>query len=421
MLINFKIRNYKVFDEEVSMSFEADMRIKKFLSNTIEINNHNILKVAGVYGPNNTGKTCLLLALRTIRDIMLKENDISFNNSFKDNKVTELEIEYEIDKRFYRYYVKYNSVDNLYIYERLEEKKGNSYHNLLEKKEYGLFIRLSERMNKTEKQFYSDNYPIFMMLKLENTALDEAQKDYLSFAKSIELIRMDRALNISKTISLLKEDEEAKKFIISFIKNCDLNIEDYGYSDNIISDIDITKELSFINQTNINKDSFKLWSKHHGFTVPSAFFDSVGTQKIVALAGHIYDAFKNGKILLIDEIDSSLHHVITRAIIALFNNVLNNKAQLIFATHDALLMDVRRLFRKEQIWLTDIDESGKTKLIQLSEFTSRDENGIRGDEEIIDYYLKGRFGGIPTPDLFDTLFSLLGSDSDGEKENINIG
>lgn len=409
MIINFKINNFKLFPNDVSMSFIADMRIKKFTSNTISKNNLNILKVAGIYGPNNTGKTCLILALNSIKNIMLGENTDTYNNSFFENKITEIEIEYEMNNSFYKYFAKYDSIDRIYMYERLEEKNNNTYVKIFEKKEDGLHMKLDGRKITFDKRLYSDNYPILKIIKLSDTNLEKMQLDYLTFANSIQLLKMDNQIDITKTINLLKTNQEAKSFITSFIKNCDLNIEDFGLSEDIISDVDISNEL---NKTSINKDALKLWSKHYGYTVPSAFYDSVGTQKIIALAGYIYDAFKNGKILLIDEIDSSLHHVITRAIIALFNNELNTKAQLVFSTQDALLMDLRRLFRKDQIWLTDITDNNGPILIHLSEkFTSRDSNGIRGDEDITDFYLKGRFGGIPTPDLFDTLFDLLGSEN----------
>ena len=138
--------------------------------------------------------------------------------------------------------------------------------------------------------------------------------------------------------------------------------------------------------------------------VPSVFFDSVGTLKLIALSGYIYDALSNGKTLIVDEIDSSLHHILTKSIVAMFSNMLNTKAQLLFTTHDALLLDLKEMFRKDQIWLVDILDSSSSKISRLSEFTSRAENGIRGDEEnITDYYLKGQFGSIPTPDLFSSL------------------
>ena len=151
------------------------------------------------------------------------------------------------------------------------------------------------------------------------------------------------------------------------------------------------------------KESLKFFSKHNGYRVPSIFFDSVGTLKLVALSGYIYEALIKGKTLIIDEIDSSLHHILTKSIVAMFNNMLNKEAQLVFTTHDALLLDLKNMFRKDQIYLVDIKNSYSSKITRLSEFISRDSNGIRGDENIIEYYLKGQFGSIPTPDLFSSL------------------
>ena len=56
-----------------------------------------------------------------------------------------------------------------------------------------------------------------------------------------------------------------------------------------------------------------------------------------------------------------------------------------------------------QIWLVDVLGSSSSKVTRLSSFTSRSENGIRGDEDITEYYLKGQFGSISSPDLFSTL------------------
>ena len=254
----------------------------------------------------------------------------------------------------------------------------------------------------------NDNYPLFMVFDLRTTLIEGIQKDYMEFAKSIISVNMELPMSISKTIDLMQNDEKARTFIVSFAKNCDLNIEDFGYSNDVISDVNINDKLSIMSQQNINsKELLKIWSKHHGHIVPSIFFDSIGTRKLLALAGYIYEVLTKGGVLLIDELDSSLHHVIIRAIIALFNNELNTKAQLVFSTHDALTMDLKRLFRKDQIYLTDINQSGNNEVIRLSKkFTSRSENGFRGNEDIVDYYLKGRFGGIPTPDLFDTMYEV---------------
>ena len=73
-----------------------------------------------------------------------------------------------------------------------------------------------------------------------------------------------------------------------------------------------------------------LTSVYNGVKVPSILFDSTGTKKIAALASYVIDALENNRILVIDELDNSLHFKLTRGILALFNNELNEKAQLIW-------------------------------------------------------------------------------------------
>nr|WP_296473371.1 AAA family ATPase [uncultured Acetatifactor sp.] len=79
-------------------------------------------------------------------------------------------------------------------------------------------------------------------------------------------------------------------------------------------------------------DQIRLVSVYKGVHVPSILFDSTGTKKIAALASYIIEGIEQGRILVVDELDSSLHFKLTRAIVAMFNNELNMGAQLIFAT-----------------------------------------------------------------------------------------
>ena len=413
MILAYKVKNYKTFKNEVGMSFKADMRIKHFKANTNHIGNTRILKTIGVYGPNNTGKTCLLNSIYALKSIMLNERVSDIYNSFYNDYVTRFDITYEFNGNVYKYSVEYDSMNCEYLFEQLDKFVLTEHNNYSVE---NIFVRNRDRIdislnNAIPVSLLNNYYPLFMMLSLKGTELEIAQNDYISFAKSIQIINMELPMIINKTLELMQKDEKAKRFIISFAKNCDLNIEDLGYSNSIVCDINksISEKLSkYVNNESLNKELLKIWTKHHNHVVPSVLFDSIGTRKLVALAGYIYDAIVNGGVLIIDELDSSLHHVIIRAIIALFNNELNQKSQLVFSTHDALTMDLRRLFRKDQIYLTDITDKGNNKLIRLSkEYTSRDENGIRGNEDIVDYYLKGRFGGVPTPDLFDSLYEVL--------------
>lgn len=137
-------------------------------------------------------------------------------------------------------------------------------------------------------------------------------------------------------------------------------------------------------------------------------FDSTGTKKMAALASYGLDALENGRILVIDELDNSLHFRLTRAIIALFNNELNQNAQLIATIHDVSLLDCQTLFRKEQIWFTHKDGEN-AYLYSLAEFTA-EKAGVRDTSDLIEKYQKGMFGALPEPELFQSLLKVTHRD-----------
>ena len=153
-------------------------------------------------------------------------------------------------------------------------------------------------------------------------------------------------------------------------------------------------------------DQIRLVSTYKGVQVPSMLFDSTGTKKIAAMASYVIEALEQGRILVVDELDSSIHFKLTRATVAMFNNELNNSAQMIFTVHDINLMDCKRLFRKEQIWFVDKDEKG-VYVYSLSDFTA--ENGVRDTSDIIEKYRKGAFAALPDPELINSLLSIKGN------------
>ena len=416
MIWKFTVNNFKTFGKKVELDFFANMNIKRLDFNYLNVGEKNILKTIGFYGPNNTGKTCILMALASLKSLMLNEPHTSFKNSFADmGDVTNYSVTYFINGSFYEYSVSYNN--NTKVYEK-ESLYLVEYKTSVNSNRTRVFERSSSRLSwaglaSSESRqldltrMFSLTFPFMLVFNNDtNELFTKAKKDYLAFANSISLIRMDGPLNIAKTISLMQNDRKAAEFIKEFVKNCDLHIDDFGFDENISSDTNIEEELAIAeNNPLFIKETLKFYSKHNGYKVPSVLFDSVGTKKLVALSGYIYEAIHDGKVLLVDEIDSSLHHLITKAIVAMFNNMLNTKGQLVFTTHDALLLNVKELFRKDQLWLISIGSDNYSEATRFSDaFTARDQDGIRGDEnDVTRYYLKGRFGAIPTPDLFNAL------------------
>ncbi len=122
--------------------------------------------------------------------------------------------------------------------------------------------------------------------------------------------------------------------------------------------------------------------------------ESLGTHAWFAFLGPLVTVLETGSVLLVDELDSSLHPTLAAEVVRLFQDVDANPkgAQLIFTTHDATLLGSPVLDRpldRDQIWLTSKQRSGETELYPLIDAKPRpDENLERG-------YLRGRYGGIP--------------------------
>lgn len=118
--------------------------------------------------------------------------------------------------------------------------------------------------------------------------------------------------------------------------------------------------------------------------------ESHGTQRFFALTGPLIDVLENGLVLVVDELDTSLHPLLVRKIIELFHSPKTNKnnAQLIFNTHDTSLLDPE-LFRRDQIWFTEKDPHGASHLYPLIEFKPRK------DEALERGYLAGRYRSLP--------------------------
>lgn len=119
--------------------------------------------------------------------------------------------------------------------------------------------------------------------------------------------------------------------------------------------------------------------------------ESVGTQHFFARIGGWLQALENGALLVVDEIEDSLHPLLTRRLIEMVQDkAVNTKgAQLIFTTHDVMLLDLN-FFRRDQILFAEKnDETSATELYSLASFSPRKGENVRKG------YLQGRFGAIP--------------------------
>ena len=119
--------------------------------------------------------------------------------------------------------------------------------------------------------------------------------------------------------------------------------------------------------------------------------ESSGTKVLFAFAPFLKKAFETPKVIVVDELEKSLHPALVEFIVKLFNNNEINKAnsQLIFTTHAINLLNLE-LLRRDQIWFTEKNpENGISDLYPLDSFS------VRKDENIQKGYVNGRYGAIP--------------------------
>lgn len=198
------------------------------------------------------------------------------------------------------------------------------------------------------------------------------------FKNKLRVVSSSHLLSDSYTKRMC-EDEEEKLKIIQFMNSADLNIADIQLKKQVSHELS-GKELTtlrYIHQLTDEAGTIEFEENE----------ESDGTRTLFTLAGPWLDVIKNERVLVVDELDSSLHPLLVHFLIKTLH-MSKSHAQLIFTTHDSTLLS-QKLLRRDQVWFTEKDEKNSTKLFPLSDFSPRENEAIEKG------YLVGRYGGIP--------------------------
>lgn len=413
MIIEIRAKNCFAFEDEIAFSMKADMRNKKFATNVHKENNFNVLKTVGIYGPNNTGKTCLIKCIRTIKEVFLNKKNRLMPNIFTENSICELGVTFMASRKKYSYDFKYDTEKEEYIYESFSEIFKDQYNN--EKEVCWLKKDIISEIYECIDEDVQNMIPVVSKNNLLCYVIDTSKFEHLSkmkqilvgFAKKIDIINMNN-IPMQHTIELMKNKNQSQDKVVEFIKNADLYMDNFEFVDMDKIRLEATEddekpEEKVLDIPENIMDQIRLVSTYRGVHVPSMLFDSTGTKKIAAIASYVIEALEQGRILIVDELDSSIHFKLTRAIVSMFNNELNTNAQMIFTVHDINLMDCKRIFRKEQIWFVHKDEEG-VYVYSLADFTAK--QGVRDTTDVMEKYRKGALGALPDPELMNSLLSI---------------
>lgn len=404
MLLNLRLKNYRSYKEEVNYSLEASSsKAKDF--NYVLVNDFKVLKTSLMYGPNASGKSNIVRALFELRNLVTKkpalDEDIAIYDPFKFNNDTvtspvEFCIEFLIEKNKYKYWIVI--LGNVILKEVLTYFPNGRETNIFTRNEFdehkevqnGVLgydfgkKQISVFKNQLVLSKFGDDEPheliskVFLYFKrmfvynATNKLHYEILNDKISEAilKDENLkLKLEKLINYADTkingLSIHKSNLKSKNKLEYLWKKSDFNIS--GIHDFYDGD-------KLIRQTNL-----------------SLLEESIGTQSLFVLGAKIIEALEIGSVLVIDELDTSLHSFITKMIVMLFQDqeINKNSAQLIFTTHDISLLD-KDLIRKDQVWITEKNNKGETDLYSLQDFES-----LREDTSFDKWYLAGKFGGVP--------------------------
>jgi AAA15 family ATPase/GTPase len=412
MLVEFKIKNFRSFREETTLSMVASAD-KTLPENTVaapEFGGRSLLRSAVVYGPNAAGKSNLIAAANFVK---------RFVNTSMDRKLdTPIEVapfllvaepvtapvEFEltfIDSRDVRYQYGFHVTTEQVVREWLVAyPKGlpqtwfEREHPVGKEPEWYFGRNLKGRNSQVAELTRPD------VLFLSNAAkLNHRQLTYVLtwFKKGLRVIDAEEAKVTLSFFSAVKakEDEQTRVGIQTLLKVADFWISDFDIQERTITEKDFPEEMPIeLRSQFVDKKTLDVFMRHPVSGVGEVSLplkeESSGTQRYFALSGPLYDVLENGWTLFVDELDASLHPLLVRYIVELFHNPqINPKgAQLIFNTHDTTLMD-GSLFRRDQIWFVEKDRQGCSHLYPLLDYSPRK------DEALAKGYLLGRYGAIP--------------------------
>lgn len=410
MLIDFSVKNFLSIKNEQTLSMETGERLYKFKKeNTIETNGEKLLKNVLIVGPNGSGKTNLINALKVLQKIIIdtpeKATDKLPSAAFlldedSSDKPTVMDIRFIKNDKKFHYQLSFTK-DKI-VYESLEISKNST----------GKYIQYFLRENNVFKKIPTGLEILSEQTRTNEPIVSSAQK--LNDPISIELLEW---FNYDLRIGGTRDPEDYYKFLnneklkdqfIEFMQAVDMNIVDVEVRKNSIELPEKLKEL-MDQESFISNELYILYNKYDangnlvGRKPIPIGMDSRGTNKIKDIALSFLNAqvHKNNKVLVFDEFDDSLHFEISSALIKLFNSV-GNKNQVIVTTHELKLLDDK--LRKDQIYFVEKDFQGETTLYSLFDFKNVDKT--RSDFSYYTRYLQGKFGAVPNVRCQDMINAL---------------
>ena len=410
MLIEFSVKNFLSFKDKVTLSMEKGNGDEN-LDNIITKNGLDLLRTTAIYGANASGKsnllkafTCAILMIRNSNLIPVggKWNFIKpflFDEKTK-NSPSEFEFIFMVNDIKYRYFF---SADTNKIYDEVLDAYYTQKPTNIFKRTKTNIYEFNNDKNKLEPLKSKNPENKLFLSTATNWNYEKTKDAYLWFSNAIDTYDSFNKISDQDLKEYSSDNKSLKEFALKLLNVADILIKDI-HVDYEEKDMDSTMMEMFIPPLARTNGTFKMSNvkielahevvdeKNNKHYYNLNFNDeSSGTRILFALAPFLKKAFESPKIIIVDELERSMHPILVEFIIKLFNNKDINEAnsQLIFTTHATNLLSLD-LLRRDQIWFTEKNpKTGSSDLYPLDSFS------VRKDENIQKGYINGRYGAIP--------------------------
>lgn len=420
MLIEFSVSNFRSFREQVTLSLlPAAIREKRKVTPILieDYRDLAVLPTAILYGPNNSGKSNLFTAAAALRWLVVKSGNFNSdqelpNEAFAmDLSCKDLPTTFEVDfiakngKR-YEYSLAFKGKEilseELIRYESRPKKTTRLTLFSRSKQD----VKFPGNNLKGAKSFNFEKNQLFLS-RGDIEGNDELRAVY-SFFSGLKVHQLAEAAYIEflakNYTKFVQEDpnSETKQLIDQIIAEFDKSIVALRSGARDVSKVKFSEDIpDKIKEDLLNQLKNQTYTVHRlykkgkdtGDTVELPLSkQSTGMRKFLAILPEILPILEKGGVLFLDELNVSLHTEITTFIINLFKNPKTNPrhAQLITTTHDMMLLN-RSLFDRDQIYVTEKDESGASILYAFSDYNF----GKMRSPNLAQYYESGKVGGMP--------------------------
>ena len=426
MFLTFGVKNYKSIKDEQEFSFLASNSVKEHPKNVFESNDQEkILKSCLIYGRNASGKSNILEALGDFLNMIKGSTDLKLNQPIpaykpflfdKESKKLNSKFWFEIIARNdIKYYYEVTFNNDKIVKEVLDFYPKGYPANLYTRKgdefKYGDYLKGEKKSIENQvlkNQLYLSKAVInnhkqlkipFLTVNAAFSAINiKSTHDDHVMAMFMHAVNNDEDENL---LGLLHNINEFLKIADTGILNIEPEKKDGATVDSHGSVLkndadDLTEEFRNVHSKYNIKSFHKVFENQKEIGVQSLPFkdESEGSKRLAVLGALAAMSLVTGGLLIIDELNNSLHPLLTTFLIKLYHSEKynQNNAQLLFSTHDTSLLNSDYI-RRDQVWFAEKNKFGESSYYSITDF-----DGVRKETPIEKWYLSGRFGAIPVID-----------------------